>query len=139
MEYILIAVSFGICFGLFTFLDERRKEMNRRMDRFSENLVQNANRINTLADKLEERRKAEKAIQTSVLALADEVVELAKSCETLGDATSKAVNQLREDVDKLSETVKTHDRAEQAVFDGMNSILNYTVDVARKAAADHAE
>jgi hypothetical protein len=57
----------------------------------------------------------------------------------LGDATSKAVNQLREDVDKLSETVKTHDRAEQAVFDGMNSILNYTVDVARKAAADHAE
>lgn len=52
-------------------------------------------------------------------------------------ALQTAVKALETEVSEMRESVKNRDRQEQAIFDGMNSILNYSEAVARKAASGY--
>ena len=92
MEYLVIAVVFGILMACFAFLDEKRREQ--------------AKDINALYDVIS--RQADR------------------------------VSILQEDVRKLTEQVKITDQQEKRVLEGMGNILNYNLDIARKAASKHA-
>lgn len=56
---------------------------------------------------------------------------------TQRSALQTAVKVLEKEVSEMRESVKARDRQEQAIFDGMNSILNYSESVARKAASGY--
>lgn len=99
MEPLIYMICFGVLFGLFVFLDERRRATERELD---------WNR-----KKLDEILAQREALQTAVTALRGEVSE-------------------------MRESVKVRDRQEQAIFEGMNNILNYSEAVARKAASGYA-
>lgn len=71
--------------------------------------------------------------------------ELGRNLEELNELRGRAAAQqtaleaLRGEVTELRESVKVRDKQEQALFEGMNSILNYSETVARKAAMGHGE
>lgn len=52
-------------------------------------------------------------------------------------AQQTALEALRGEVSEMRESVKDRDKQEQAIFEGMNNILNYSETVARKAAMDY--
>ena len=98
MEQIVYMACIGVLFGLFVFLDEKRRATERELE---------WNR-----EKLEEVLTKKSALQTAVKALEQEVSE-------------------------MRESVKSRDRQEQAIFEGMNNILNYSESVARKAVSGY--
>ncbi len=98
VQAIIYAVCFGILFGFFVFLNEKRLDTEQELE---------WNR-----GKLEEVLTQRSALQT-------------------------AVKVLEKEVSEMRESVKARDRQEQAIFDGMNSILNYSESVARKAASGY--
>jgi Na+-translocating ferredoxin:NAD+ oxidoreductase RnfG subunit len=97
VEQLIFAACIGILFGLFGFLNEKRKAETER---------------EWALKKLEEVLTQRSALQTAVKALKQEVSE-------------------------MRESVKNRDRQEQAIFEGMNNILNYSEAVARKAASGY--
>lgn len=98
MEHIIYMVCIGVLFGLFVFLDEKRRAAERERE--------------WTLKKLEELLTQRSALQT-------------------------AVKVLEKEVSEMRESVRARDRQEQAIFDGMNSILNYSESVARKAASGY--
>ena len=98
MEQLIFAACIGILFGLFGFLNEKRKAAETERE--------------WTLEKLEEVLNQRSALQTAVKALKQEVSE-------------------------MRESVKNRDRQEQAIFEGMNNILNYSEAVARKAASGY--
>lgn len=114
MEYLAVAVVFGILFGCFAFLDEKRKEMRREINGLYDTLSRQNDRLDVFQDDRNAIAKDVKAMKAALPGLTEQVKE-------------------------LSETVKVRDKQEQMVLEGMNNILNYTVDVARKAVGDDAE
>ena len=87
MDQIIFAVVIGVLFGLFVFVDGKRREAEAR--------------ISDLLKDIEEIRADVYTTKTALTA--------------------------------LSESVRVRDKQEQAIFEGMNSILNYSEAVARKA------
>lgn len=77
----------------------------------------------------EKRRAAERELEWNREKL-EEVL-------TQRSALQTAVKVLEKEVSEMRESVKNRDRQEQAIFDGMNSILNYSESVARKAASGY--
>lgn len=63
-----------------------------------------------------------------------------KDVNVLYDVISRQadrVAELQTEVKKLTEQVKITDQQEKRVLEGMGSILNYNLDIARKAASAH--
>lgn len=98
MEQLVFTVCFGVLFGFFVFLNEKRRAAERDMEWYREKL--------------------------------DELLIQKSSFQT-------AVKALEKDVSEMRESVKNRDRQEQAIFEGMNNILNYSEAVARKAASGY--
>lgn len=98
MEQLVWTVGFGVLFGFFVFLNEKRRAAERDMEWYREKL--------------------------------DELLIQKSSFQT-------AVKALEKDVSEMRESVKNRDRQEQAIFEGMNNILNYSEAVARKAASGY--
>ena len=111
MEYIAVAVVFGILFGCFAFLDGKRKEQEREINGLYEALSQQNDRLSTFhADR--------NAVVKDVNAL------------------KNAVQAVEEQVKELAEPLKVKDRQEKLILEGMNSILNYNIKDAMQAAKD---
>lgn len=108
MEYLAVAVVFGILFGCFTFLDGKRKDQQREINGLYETISRQNDRLSVL----QEDRDA-----------------VVRDVKALRDAVPALETQVRE----MSETVKARDRQEQMVLEGMHNILNYDMAQARKA------
>ena len=78
---------------------------------------------------VEKRRATERELEWNREKL-DEVL-------TQRSALQTAVRALEKEVSEMRESVKNRDRQEQAIFEGMNNILNYSESVARKAASGY--
>lgn len=88
MEYLAIAVVFGLLFGFISFLDEKRKDARREINNIYDILSRHSSQLSTVEG----------------------------------------------DVREMRGTVRAFDKQEQRVLDGMNSILNYDISQALKAA-----
>ena len=107
MEYLAVAVVFGILFGCFTFLDGKRKDQ-REIDSLYETISRQNDRFSVLQEDRD-------AVVKDVKALLD------------------AVPALETQVKEMSESVRARDKQEQMVLEGMHNILNYDMAQARKA------
>lgn len=125
MEYIAVAVVFGILFGCFTFLDGKRKEQEREINGLYEAISSQNDRISTFhADR--------NAIVKDVTALKNALQAAEEQIKGLEERDRELATRVGE----LAEPLKAKDRQEKLILEGMNSILNYSVGEAMRAAKD---
>ena len=121
MEYLAIAVVFGVMMCFFAFLDEKRKEQYRELNGIYEELA----RYNSRASGVETMQCRE--------------LERLAALEAAVPAVEGQVKDLAKEVRELTEQVKITDQQERKVLEGMGNILGYNLDIARKAVNGRAE
>lgn len=142
MEPVAIAVVFGIMLGVCVFLDEKRREMARELNGIYEELSRYNSRANGVeavqAATISSISSMEKALP-GLTKLANDLAKDGKDLAERNTDLEKRLQDLTDQMRELTEQVKVTDRQERAVLEGMSSILNYNLDVARKAVSGHAE
>ena len=111
MEYVIIAALFITLFALVARVDDKLDEQRKE--------------VNSLYDFLSRQQDRLSAFQAD----RDAVVKDVKAIQT-------ALPALEQQVKELSEPLKANARQEKRVLEGMNSILNYNVREALRAAKD---
>lgn len=111
MLYIIVAALFLTAFAILARMDDRISEQRKEMNGLYDVLSRQADRMN--------------AIQKDRDALAKDVRSLLT-----------AMPALEQQIKELSEPIKVKDRQEKLVLDGVNSILNYNIGQALRAAKD---
>ena len=124
MEYLAIAVVFGVMMACFAFLDEKRKEQRRELNGIYEELAQYNSRANAFEMLQCKELDRVSALEAALPALEEQIKDLTKRNE-----------DLTKEVKELTEQVKITDQQEKRVLEGMGNILNYNLDIARKAAS----
>lgn len=139
MEYLAAAVVFGILFGCFAFLDEKRKDMGRELNGLYKALSRQNDRMDRFREDLDGAATDRKELREEFGELSRRQVMSDENALNSFRAIQTATAGLEGQIKEMAETVKARDRQEQMVLEGMNNILNYNLDVARKAVGDDAE
>lgn len=129
MEGLLIVVV-AVIFAFCVVSAVSAKRFARKLERFVSNLVVEFNRQSSQIMKTGEEvsmlRGELKEIRGEIASLRNESISLRDAAET----AFKAVKKLEE------QTRKERERQEERFFTGVNNILSYNLDTARKAAGD---
>lgn len=114
MEYLAFSVVCGALFGMFLYGEEKRNRLKVELDTLWNDLTRTREQISRMDSGL------------------DAIIKNQANCST-------AVASLQSEMKEITEAEKARDKQEARFYDGLNGILNYTVEDARKAAGQYGE